>query len=53
MQGNTAIGRTKADAPEIDGIVTVKGAKGVKVGTIVRVRITGATEHDLAASIIR
>jgi ribosomal protein S12 methylthiotransferase len=53
VQGSQAVGRTKADAPEIDGIVSVKGAKGAKVGDIVRVRITGATDHDLAGSIVR
>jgi ribosomal protein S12 methylthiotransferase len=47
MRGTTAIGRTQADAPEIDGIVTVKGAKGVKSGDILQVRIASASEHDL------
>jgi len=53
VQGSTAVARSRADAPEIDGLVKVKGAKGAKVGEFLRVRITAAGEHDLAASVIR
>jgi ribosomal protein S12 methylthiotransferase len=42
-----AIGRTTADAPEIDGVVHVKHKGKVKVGEFARVRITGADAHDL------
>ena len=49
MEGATAIGRTKADAPEIDGIVRVKGARGVKPGDLISVKVTGSDEYDLAA----
>ncbi|MGE5095198.1 MAG: 30S ribosomal protein S12 methylthiotransferase RimO [Betaproteobacteria bacterium] len=49
MQGATAIARSKADAPEIDGIVRVKGAKGAKPGDVLRVRVTAAGAHDLEA----
>jgi len=42
-----AIGRSAADAPEIDGIVRINGAKGAKAGEFLRARITKATEHDL------
>lgn len=41
------IGRTAADAPEIDGLVYVSSNKPVKVGDIVNVRITAADEYDL------
>ena len=47
--GQVAIARSAADAPEIDGVVRVKGAKGAKPGDMLRVTITGATEHDLHA----
>ena len=47
VRGTTAVGRTQADAPEIDGIVTIKGAKGARAGDIVRARIASASEHDL------
>jgi ribosomal protein S12 methylthiotransferase len=53
VQGSTAIARSRADAPEIDGLVKVKGARGAKVGEFLRVRITAAGEHDLAATVIR
>jgi ribosomal protein S12 methylthiotransferase len=43
-----AIGRTAADAPEIDGVVYVKkGRRAVAVGDFVEVAITRAEEHDL------
>jgi ribosomal protein S12 methylthiotransferase len=45
------VARGEADAPEIDGIVRVKGAKGAKPGDIVRARVTDADEHDLKAVI--
>ena len=49
IQGASAIARSHADAPEIDGIVRVKGAKNAKPGDILRVTVTAAREHDLDA----
>ena len=49
LEGRVAIARSHADAPEIDGLVRVKGAKGVKPGDLLRVRVTAAGEHDLEA----
>jgi ribosomal protein S12 methylthiotransferase len=46
-KGARAIGRSAADAPEIDGVVHVKAARGVKPGDLVRVKIAAADEHDL------
>jgi ribosomal protein S12 methylthiotransferase len=42
-----AIGRSSADAPEIDGVVYVKTRRKLAVGDFVDVRITAAAEHDL------
>jgi len=43
-----AVGRTAADAPEIDGVVYVrKGRHKVNVGDFVDVAIASAEEHDL------
>jgi ribosomal protein S12 methylthiotransferase len=42
-----ATGRSKADAPEIDGEVHLRDAEGLKSGDIVRVRIEDADDHDL------
>jgi len=44
-----AIGRSSADAPEIDGNVFVSGAKGARPGDMLRVRVTDADEYDLYA----
>ncbi|MFL6722578.1 MAG: 30S ribosomal protein S12 methylthiotransferase RimO [Sphingomicrobium sp.] len=42
-----ATGRSKADAPEIDGEVHLRDAGGLKQGDIVRVVIEDSDEHDL------
>ena len=42
-----ATGRSKADAPEIDGEVHLRDAVGLKSGDFVRVRVEDADEHDL------
>jgi len=47
--GALAIARSAADAPEIDGVVKVKGARGAKPGDLLRVTVTAAAEHDLLA----
>ena len=49
IEGRAAIGRSFAEAPEIDGVVRVKGAKGAKPGDLLRVRLTASGEHDLEA----
>jgi ribosomal protein S12 methylthiotransferase len=43
------IARSAGDAPEIDGRVFIPGAWELEPGDFVRVRITGATAHDLKA----
>jgi ribosomal protein S12 methylthiotransferase len=42
-----ATGRSKADAPEIDGEVHLRDSGGLKPGDIVSARIEDADEHDL------
>lgn len=49
---STATGRSFADAPEIDGIVKIKNAAGVKVGDMIRVKIEKADAYDLKGSAI-
>jgi ribosomal protein S12 methylthiotransferase len=44
-----ATGRSKADAPEIDGEVHLRDAQGVRPGDIVRALVEDADEHDLFA----
>jgi ribosomal protein S12 methylthiotransferase len=42
-----ATGRSKADAPEIDGEVHLRDAAGLRPGDIASVRVEDADEHDL------
>ncbi|OTQ27575.1 30S ribosomal protein S12 methylthiotransferase RimO [Gilliamella apicola] len=48
-----AIGRSMADAPEIDGVVYLNEEKDVKVGDIVQVIIEYSDEYDLWGTIKR
>jgi len=52
VDGAVAIARSKADAPEIDGIVRVRNANGAKPGDFLRARVTRAREHDLQADAV-
>ncbi|MFA6113931.1 MAG: 30S ribosomal protein S12 methylthiotransferase RimO [Sphingomonas sp.] len=47
VEGDGATGRSKADAPEIDGEVHLRDAGHLSQGDIVRVEIEDADEHDL------
>jgi ribosomal protein S12 methylthiotransferase len=46
-----AVGRSKWDAPEIDGSVFLNGAPDLKPGDIVEARVTHADEYDLWADV--
>ena len=46
-EGATALARSAADAPEIDGTVAIADGAALAVGEFARVRITGASAHDL------
>lgn len=47
-----AVGRSRADAPEIDGQVFIDHATHLKVGDIVEVEFEEADEHDLWARLV-
>ncbi len=51
VEPGLGIARSMADAPEIDGVVRVTGARGLKAGEFARVRVTSADTHDLEAVI--
>lgn len=53
VDGTRAIARSKADAPEIDGVVHVTGAKGLRVGDVAKATITGSDAHDLTGKLAR
>ena len=47
-----AIGRSKADAPEIDGVVFVTGgSRTLLPGELLRAKVVAAQEHDLLAEL--
>ena len=47
-----AIGRSSADAPEIDGNVFLDGEFGLQPGDLVKARVVEAEEYDLVAELI-
>ena len=49
---NKAVGRSIADAPEIDGVVHIRKAAETKAGDFVKVRITRADTHDLHGELV-
>ncbi len=51
IEGNVAIARSEADAPEIDGIVRVRGGAKLPVGEFADVVVTGADTYDLEAKL--
>jgi ribosomal protein S12 methylthiotransferase len=44
------VGRSRRDAPEVDGVVFVSGEPDI--GEIVKVRVTGALDYDLTGDLI-
>jgi ribosomal protein S12 methylthiotransferase len=48
---NHLLARSYADAPDIDGLVRIKG-KGLHAGDLVRAKVTGADGYDLVARAI-
>ena len=49
--GRTGRGRTKWDAPEIDGGIHLTGRLPIRAGEIVTARVTGSSEYDLTGEI--
>ena len=47
-----AIGRSHADAPDIDGQVYLDGENELQIGEIVRVRVTDADAYDLWGEVV-
>ena len=47
-----AKGRSRADAPQIDGAVYLSSRRPLKVGEIVTAKIERADEYDLHASVV-
>jgi ribosomal protein S12 methylthiotransferase len=49
VEDGVAIARSPSDAPEIDGLVRIPAAGGLKVGDFARVQIVAASAYDLEA----
>jgi ribosomal protein S12 methylthiotransferase len=45
------IGRSQKEAPEIDGVILVKG-KNLKIGDLLEVKITGWKDYDLVGKVL-
>ncbi len=52
VKKGVAVARSKADAPEIDGVVKVKNAKAARAGEFLKVRVDKADAYDLHATAI-
>jgi len=52
IDGDVAVARSSSDAPEIDGVVRIRGAKQAKVGDWAEVRIDRADAYDLEGSYV-
>jgi len=52
IEEDAIIARSKADAPEIDGVVILNKLENISVGNFVDVEITNADSHDLYGNII-
>ncbi|MBI3373987.1 MAG: 30S ribosomal protein S12 methylthiotransferase RimO [Betaproteobacteria bacterium] len=51
VEKKSAVARSPADAPEIDGVVRVRNAKGLRPGEFAQVVVEAADEHDLYARV--
>ena len=52
IKDGIAVGRTAADAPEIDGVVYIEDGGDLKQGEMYRAGVTRSDAHDLWASVI-
>jgi ribosomal protein S12 methylthiotransferase len=52
IDGDVAVARSSGDAPEIDGVVRIRGAANIAVGDWAQVRITRAGAYDLEGKLL-
>jgi ribosomal protein S12 methylthiotransferase len=52
VDADGAVARSKADAPEIDGIVRIDDGHKLKAGQFADVEILHADEHDLLGRVV-
>jgi ribosomal protein S12 methylthiotransferase len=51
IEGTSAVARSAADAPEIDGVVRIDSGGALAPGTFARVLVTKSHEHDLVGEL--
>jgi len=47
-----AIGRSTADAPEIDGVVRIRNSRGLGAGDLIEVLVESSDDHDLVGRLL-
>ena len=47
-----AVGRSKYESPDIDGVISIPNTKGVEVGDLVKAKIVSHDEHDMKAELV-
>jgi len=52
VERDLGLARSEADAPEIDGLVRIAGAKGLKAGDWAEVEVTASDSYDLHARLV-
>src|SRR5437879_2569087 len=52
VEKDAAVARSEADAPEIDGVVRIRGGKNVRIGEWADVEITSTDAYDLHAPLV-
>ena len=52
VQSSGAVGRSYADAPDIDGIVNITSDRTLNPGDIIKARITASDEYDLFGDMV-
>ena len=52
VRDDVAVARSRADAPEIDGLVYIDGGSDLTVGQFARVKVRRTDEHDLYGTLV-
>ena len=47
-----AVGRTKYESPDVDGVISIENAQNVQVGDVVKAQIVDHDEHDCFAKLV-
>ncbi|GHV29881.1 ribosomal protein S12 methylthiotransferase RimO [Synergistales bacterium] len=52
LPDGTVEGRSFREAPDVDGVIEIQGAKDVRAGDRIRARVNGVFEHDMLAEYV-